>query len=611
MSTNDILFGLGLVLVVAVSAQLLSRRLGVPAIVVLLPAGFVAGIVTDDVHPDALLGPLYQPFVSIAVGVILFEAGLRLSFADIATDVRPIVPRLIAGGILVTWAGVAGSCLLLFGGMDDGVAILIGAILVVSGPTVVMSLLTFIRPSDRVRSLLKWEGVLVDPIGAIIGVLVFLGVGSASSGGKPWRPGEMVLSLGAGALVGVAGTLILYVLLREVARGAPDMVVPTTLMVVVGTVVAADLLRDDAGLVAATVMGAAIANQHLLEARRRIDIAALLDFHETLVTLLIGGLFVLVSASVSPSDVQAVMPEALVLVAIMVLVIRPAAVAVSMWHSGYTLRERAFVAWVAPRGIIAGATASAFGPKLASDGVAGADQILPIAFIATFGTVVIYGLTGPTVARLLGVAGVGRGRVLVISGHPWARELAAALSRAGIAVRMWVGPAGDREAARAAGLDAERGRMIVDAVSREAELEEITDALLLTRSDDFNALAAAELRSELGHGHVYRLAPDPEEGDLLPPSADGGILGDPALTFAELDRRFAHGARFITRAAGDDGYAAELPLFVVGAGGRLTVAADGHRLEAHAGDTLIALADQVATPASAGTGAASGSASSA
>src|SRR5689334_18002467 len=113
MSANDILLGLALVLVVAVSAQLLSRRFGVPAIVVLLPAGFLAGIATDDVHPATLLGPLYQPFVSIAVGVILFEAGLRLSFADIARDVRPIVPRLIAGGIVVTWAGVAGACLLL------------------------------------------------------------------------------------------------------------------------------------------------------------------------------------------------------------------------------------------------------------------------------------------------------------------------------------------------------------------------------------------------------------------------------------------------------------------------------------------------------------------
>jgi hypothetical protein len=134
--------------------------------------------------------------------------------------------------------------------------------------------------------------------------------------------------------------------------------------------------------------------------------------------------------------------------------------------------------------------------------------------------------------------------------------------------------------------------MIVDAVSREAELEEITDVLVLTRSDDFNALAAAELRTQLGHGHVYRVAPDPEEPDLLPPLAEAGLLGHPALTFAELDRRFANGARFVTRAAaeaGPDGGSTALPLFVVRPDGRLIVASDGRQLAAQAGDTVIEL----------------------
>jgi hypothetical protein len=477
--------------------------------------------------------------------------------------------------------------------MDHGVALLIGAILVVSGPTVVLPLLAFIRPSTQVRSLLKWEGVLVDPVGALFGVLVFLGIQSASSGHAPWRPGEMLLSLGTGALVGVAGAAVLYLLLRPVTAHAPDLVIPATLMVVVATVVGADVLRDDAGLAAATLMGAALANQHLLAPRRRVDIISLLEFHETLVRLLIGVLFVLVSASVSPGDVRAVMPEALVLVVIMVLVVRPAAVALALWRSSFSLRERAFVAWMAPRGIIAGATASAFGPPLAKDGVAGADHVLPIVFVAIFGTVVLYGLTAPSVARLLGVAGTGRGRVLVVSGHAWARDLAAALTRAGLDVRMWVGSADDRAAARAVGLDADRGRIIVDAVSREAELEEITEALLLTRSDDFNALAAAELRPRLGHGHVYRVAPDPEEPDLLPPSAEAGILGDPSLTFAELDRRFADGARFVTRDGGRatsaDGGAPEVALFAVSAGGRLTAAADGRPLARGEGERLIVL----------------------
>ncbi len=578
MSSDQILFGLGLVLVLAIAAQLVAAPLRVPAIVVLLPAGFIAGIATDDVHPDELLGALYQPFVTIAVGVILFEAGLRLSFHEIVPAVRNAVVRLITIGALVTWLGITATLLLLFDDMDRGVALMTGAILVVSGPTVVLPLLAFIRPTRDVRSVLKWEGTLVDPIGALLGVIVFVGVSS----GEGWQPGELLLDLGVGAIVAVVGAPLLWVLLREVQQSAPRMVVPATLMVVVAAVVAADLIRDDAGLVAAVLMGMVVTNQ------RGIDISlSLFEFQETLVRLLVGVLFVLVAASVSPDEVRSVLPEALVLLAVMLLVVRPLAVALSTARSPFTLHERAFIAWMAPRGIIAGATAAAFGPKLAAQGVEGADKVLPLVFVAIFGTVVVYGLTATPVARLLGVAGMGRELVLIVGGHPWAREIASALKRSGVAVRLWVGPVEYQTAARDAGFHADRGRIMLDAINREEELEEVTDALLLTRSDDFNTLGAAELRDELGHRHVFRVAPHPEEPDLFPPSRETGILGDRTLTFAELDRRFADGARIVIGSGGDA--AGGTPLFAVTPDGRLTVAADGHPLEIESGDRVIAL----------------------
>jgi NhaP-type Na+/H+ or K+/H+ antiporter len=152
---------------------------------------------------------------------------------------------------------------------------------------------------------------------------------------------------------------------------------------------------------------------------------------QTLVQLLVGVLFVLIAASVSPADVEAVLPEALALVAVMALVIRPAAVALSTWRSPLPLRERAFVAWMAPRGIVAGASASAFGLQLAQQGVAGADVILPVVFVAIFATVVLYGLTALPVARRLGVAGAEGIVALVVGAHDWALEVAAALRRAG------------------------------------------------------------------------------------------------------------------------------------------------------------------------------------
>jgi NhaP-type Na+/H+ or K+/H+ antiporter len=529
MSSDDVLLGLALVLALAVAAQLTARLTRLPAIVVLLPAGFIAGAVTDVVQPDRLLGDLYQPFVSIAVGVILFEAGLRLSLGAIAPAARTLVARLVAVGVLVTLLAVGAASLALFDGIDTRVALLIGAILVVSGPTVVLPLLSFVRPQRDVRALLTWEGVLVDPVGALLGVLVF----HAAATGNAWHPGEMLLSIGVGLLVAAVAVVALRFLLAEAQGRAPRQAVPLTLATVVAALVAADLIREDAGFVATTAMGMALANQ------RSIDVSLMVDFQQTLVQLLVGVLFILIAASVAPADVEAVLPEALALVALMVLVVRPVAVVLATWRSSLAPRERAFVAWMAPRGIVAGASASAFGLQLQQDGVAGSQLILPVVFVAIFATVVLYGLTAMPVARRLGVAGAEGTVALVVGGHRWALDVAQALRRAGADVRVWTGDADEQAAARAAGFKADRGLMMVDAVSREVELDEITDALLLTHSDDFNALAAEQLRAELGHAHVQRLAPDPEAPVLVPPLHERRLLP----SYDEMSRQFAAGAR--------------------------------------------------------------------
>jgi hypothetical protein len=362
-------------------------------------------------------------------------------------------------------------------------------------------------------------------------------------------------------------------------------------MVVVAGLVCADLLRDDAGFLATTLMGMSLANQ------RRIDVARTLEFQGTPVQLLIGALFILIAASVSPSDVSAVLAPTLGIVAVMVLVLRPIAVALATRRSALSIRERAFVGWMAPRGIVAGATASAFGLELAQSGVQGADQILPITFVVVFATVCVYGLTAEPVARGLGLAGSRVTTVLVIGGHAFGREVAGALSRAGLRVRLWTGRREEQAAARAAGLEADHGRLIVDAVSREAELEDVTQALLLTASDDFNALAAAELREELGHDSVHRVAPTPGHTDLLPPDREAAIVGSEALTLDAFRERLTAGEHLVQEAPVEgavDGAAGagpgERPLFVVTSHGALRVATPGRPLDPLEGDTVIRLA---------------------
>ncbi len=193
LSSSELLLGIGLVLILAVGSQLVAKLLRVPAIVLLLTVGFVAGILTKDVQPSYLLGSLYQPFVSVAVGVILFEAGLRLTFREVTPRIRPTVVRLVSLGLLFTWLAVTVTVKLALHNLGPDVPFLIGAILVVSGPTVVLPLLAYIRPARDVRAVLKWEGVLIDPIGALLAVAVFQVARTGGSSG--WHPGALALSL--------------------------------------------------------------------------------------------------------------------------------------------------------------------------------------------------------------------------------------------------------------------------------------------------------------------------------------------------------------------------------------------------------------------------------
>jgi len=585
LPSDEILTGLGVVIVLALSCRMVADAMRLPAIVLLLPVGFVAGAVTDDVHPDALLGNAFQPLVTLGVGLILFEAGLRLRLHELTGGAHRVVMRLIAIGTIVTAVGVTLAAKPLFG-LDWGPAVVLGAILVVSGPTVVLPLLAYVRPTDRVRTVLKWEGVVVDPVGAVLGVLAFHAVlAGASPGGQPFHPGEFTLSLGVGLAAGAAGAAVLWWLLRRVQREAPAQSVAAALLTLAAALVVADAIRDDSGFVAVTAMGAVMANQS------ELDVSRILAFHGTVVELLIAILFVLISASVEPDRVADLLPKGLALVALMVFVLRPLVVVLATWGSDLSHAERAFMAWLAPRGIVAAATASAFGLQLTQAGISGAEDILPVTFIVIFATVVLYGLTAAPVGRLLGIAGAGARVVLVVGGHTWGRELAKALESAGLGVRLWTGRPDEQAAAREAGLDAGNARLGVDLATREEELEEVSDALLVTESDDFNALAAYELRDELGHEHVYRLAPSGEVLDLVPAYAEGNILFHADLTYAELTRRFEAGATLVQVESADrrDGDGAPATLFVVSDSGELRVATGGREPPSAPGDKLICL----------------------
>jgi NhaP-type Na+/H+ or K+/H+ antiporter len=568
MSADDkLLFGLGLVIVLAFTCRLVAAYTRLPAIVLLLPVGFAAGAATDDVHPDVLFGSTFGSIVDIAVGLILFEAGLRLKRGELA-GVGSVVRRLVIIGVAISAVGVTIGTELLFG-LSWRVSLLVGAILVVSGPTVVLPLLAFVRPTPQVRSVLKFEGTLIDPLGALLGVAAFT-VAQAD-----YHPGNVLLSLVVGILVGLLAAALLWALLDVTQRVAPGQSVTAMLAVVIAAIVVADLLRQDSGFTAALVMGVALANQ------RRVDISRVAAFEHTIVDLMIAVLFVLISASVEPSAVWHVLGKGVALVAIIVLLLRPVSVVLSTIGSELKRNERAFVGWMAPRGIVAASTASAFSITLQKDGVPGAQDILPIAFIVILGTVSVYGLTALPVARWLGVTG-GADTVLVIGGHAWARQIAAALGKAGLRVKVWTSSASEREAAEKEGLDAGWYKPGQGA-SIEESLEEVSDVLLLTDNDNFNALAAAELRHQIGSAHVFRLPPTAELFDVVPAYAEGTVLFGPGYTYPELSQRFAAGAQLSSHSNGQD------PLFVVTENLELRVRTRKEPVRAAAGETVITL----------------------
>jgi NhaP-type Na+/H+ or K+/H+ antiporter len=577
MTTDQLLLGVGLTLSLAVGCQILASRLRIPALIVLLPVGFAAGALTQVVNPNQLLGP----------AVILFDSGLGLDLGRLQGHTRRVVRRLIVVGVPITWALATVSAAFLLG-MSKQSAIMLGAILIVSGPTVVGPLLHFVRPTERVQRTLIWEGSLIDPVGAIIGALTFHAV-VASSPGRPGSGiGQFLGSVAVGLAGGAVGTALLWLLLRRL-RLAELLGSEAMLATVVAVAAACDIVRDDTGLIAAIVMGLGLANLP------GFDIPARRPFFETVIQLIIGVLFISISATVTPDSLEGLVVPTLGLVAVLVLVARPlVALAATLW-TDLSRGERGFIGWMAPRGIVAASTASTFTATLVADRIGGADKILPVTFLVIVMTVTLYGLTAAPAARLLGVMRPARTRPLLVGGLPWVIDLGRALRSAGLDVLMWAGLQAQRDQITGAGLELARGELLAAATSRGAELEGVTAVLLLTGEDDFNALASTTLQPNLD-GAVYRVAaPHDSHGVIAPYTGAEVLFGDP-LTGRAINQRHQDGAGIVTRPANGavpDGY--DL-LFLVRADGQLVAVTKHRRPAPEDGDTLVLLGPAAANP---------------
>lgn len=603
LSPSQTLFELGLVAVLAAAAPLIAQVLRLPSILMLLALGFGVGAI-GALDPSALLGEqLVSAIVSIAVGIILFEAGLGLNLRKLTGSVRGVVIRLISLGILITWAVGTAAAFVLFN-LSLEIALLLGALLVVSGPTVVGPLLSFIRPSKTVNDVLTWEGTFADPIGATLGVLVF----NAVIAGQARASEEVVqffLSVGIGVGFGLAGAALVLVWAHWF-KPKQSQALTGTLMFVIAMVVGADLLREDTGLITGLVMGMILVNRP-----RRLEPAGLAiegtklvrawrERIGTLSTFLIGSLFIILSAQVSPHEIAAIGWSSLAFIAVLVLVGRPLAVATSTLRSALQIRERAFIAWMAPRGIVAAATSSTFALGLSQSGIGGgAGKLVPITFIVIVGTALIYGLSGAPVARALGVASAGPDGVLLIGATSVGRAIGRALRAHGQSVMVWTTNDGRAQAAQADGLIVYQGDPTSDATANApSELDELAYALIVSDDDSLNAMAATDLSEFFGREHVYQLPV--KDGQAASYYTRAQMLFDRLATHDQLAARLAGGAEIAVAkspaVAGDTNIrgllgSGGIPMFVVTPGKHLHVVTAGDQLSLDAGQELIGLAE--------------------
>ncbi|WP_393063026.1 cation:proton antiporter [Streptomyces sp. LN549] len=582
MTNDEIYLGIALTLILATGSQILAGKLRVPALIILLPAGFTAGALTDVVHPDKLMGQNFDVLVSMSVAVILYDAGLGLNLRKLTGRTRWIVGRLLLLGVIVTFLVTSAVAPAMFD-MPLKVASMLGVILVVSGPTVVGPILDFVRPTDKARRILIWEGTLTDPIGGILGALVFHAIATTHRVdiGRGYQLGQFALSMAVGLIGGAVGTALLWLTLRTLRLGE-TLGTLAQLTTVIAVSAGADIVRDDTGLIAAIVTGLAVTNIG------GFDMPARRPFFETLAQLIIGLLFVSISATVTPASLVPVLLPALALIAILVLVVRPFVAYVSTAGSGLSMGERAFVGWMAPRGIVAAATATAFSANLVDRGVGGAAKILPVTFLVIVGTVLLYALTAAPVARVLRIVKPVGTRILLVGGEPWVVDLGRTLRSAGLDVLMWAGLDEERQRITGAGIELAGGDLLATATNPGARLEGVTAVFLATDDDDFNALASVVMQDSV-EGPVYRVGPPEDSHGVVAPYTGGDILFGRPLVRHTLAARYETGARFVVQEASAPVPLGSETLFVVRDGLRLEPVTEKRRIRPGEGDSVVLL----------------------
>lgn len=594
--SENVLMSLGVVVLLGFSAQWLSWRIKIPSIVLLLLFGIIAGPVLGYLNPDELFGDVLMPFVSISVAIILFEGGMTLKLHEFR-KIGHVVMLLISLGVIVTWIIVSFSAYWLFG-LNLKVAALLGAVLTVTGPTVIGPLLRNIRPKQSVGNILKWEGILIDPIGALLAILVFeiiLIVGTQQpSGVVLW---SLLKTIFLATATGGVFALVLTFLMKK--YWIPDYLHETAaLTFVVAAFLISNSFHEESGLLAVTIMGIVLTNQ------RHVPIKKIKDFKENLTVLMIPVLFILLSARLTESDIQLMSYTGIIFLLILIFIGRPLAVFLSTIKSGLSLNEKLFVSWMAPRGIVAAAVSSVFALKLTETGMPMIEYLVPLTFLVIIGTVILYGFTSPYVARLLKVSQSNPRGVIIAGAHAWARELAVVLKKNGFEVVIVDTNKYNISRAKMNGLKAYNESIISEQIIDKINLEGIGKLLALTSNDEANALGVMNFSEIFDKADLYQIHPfsKVDEKEFAPQYLRGRLLFGKDINFNTISEKFQQGAVLkSTKLTGEFGYKdflkkygqSVMPLFLIDNNDKLVPFTTDNEIAPAVGNTVISLVGKV------------------
>ncbi|WP_271103871.1 cation:proton antiporter [Pseudomonas tohonis] len=541
MDETAILLALGGIGLAALGSQWLAWRLRLPAILFLLLSGILAGPVLGVLDPQALFGPLLFPLTSLAVALILFEGSLTLHLSE-WKEIGTVVRRMVTLGALVTWAVIALATHLLLGFAWD-LALLFGSLTLVTGPTVIVPMLRVVRPRSSIANILRWEGIVIDPIGALLAVVVFSFIVSRDQGGWSQSLATFASVIACGCLLGAFGGWAFGTVLRR--HWLPEYLQNlAALAAVLGVFIGANLLVHESGLLAVTVMGMGLANM------RGVDIKPILHFKENLSVLLISGLFILLAARLDLAALIALGPATLVLLAVIQFIARPLNVALCTLGSPLGWRERALLAWIAPRGIVAAAVSAIFALRLQQHGNDQAHLLVPLTFLVIIGTVVLQSATARPLARLLKVAEPAPAGFLIIGANPVAREIGKALQQLGSRVLLTDSSWENIRAARMDNLPTYFGNPTSQHADAHLDLVGLGHLLALSPSSEMNALACMRFRHDFPALRRFTLPSGAEsrrtDKHRASEQVRGRPLGSPALSYPQFASKLSRGAEIRT-----------------------------------------------------------------